>query len=280
MNPAGIPKDTLRQHGATRAFTRTEALVVLVIVVVLVVAAFPVYSWVRQRQHKQVALQKMKDLGGALTAYTSQSGGLLPEEDAPGGDSWAVIASPAAKDAWYNALPKAIGRKGAGEFNPESFYSDENLVFLPGANYPDKKKSADPMFAIAYNTKLQRKDPQGKKERLKMNQIVDPGRTVALLEQGVMNESRTNSVQTKSDYDGSPKGSAKSFVGRYGGEGVLCFIDGHVQLIKASDVLTPTGSIPFPPADLVWTANPADNPNKDSSSNNNASSKKKSKKAQ
>ena len=191
------------------AFTRTETLVVLAIVIVLVVAAFPVYSFIRKKQHKQVALEKMKELGGALTNYTSQNGGVLPAEDADGNDSWGVIASPAAKDAWYNALPKAIGKKGAGEFSTETFYSDENIVYLPGANYPDVKKAEQPMFAIAYNTKLQRKDAAGKKERLKMSQITDASKTVALLEQGLVNEDRTLPVQTKTDYDGSPKGSAK-----------------------------------------------------------------------
>jgi type II secretory pathway pseudopilin PulG len=246
-------------------FTRMETFVVVAIVLVLIVIAIPIYSGIRKRQHKQVALEKIKLLGSALTTYAGQNAGLLPAEDAGGDDTWRVVASPAAKDVWYNALPKTIGRKGAGDYSPEEFYTDDNLLYLPGANYPDKKKFLQPQFAVAYNTKLQRKDAAGKKERLKISQISDPSKTVALLEQGLLNEDRTLPVQTKTDYDGSPKGSAKSFVGRYDGEGVLCFFDGHVQLVKAADLLTNTGAFPFPQGDVVWTATPAENPNKDSS---------------
>jgi prepilin-type N-terminal cleavage/methylation domain-containing protein len=252
-----------RAHRGAPGFTLMEMLVVAAIILVLLAIAFPIYTSFRKRQHKQVALEKMKDLGSAIAIYANQNGGLLPQEDAGGDDTWQIVASPAAKDAWYNALPRALGKKGAGDYTHLDFYSDENLLFLPGGNYPDKKKLIQPQFAIAYNTKLERKDAQGKKERLKLAQVSEPSRTVALLEQGLLNEKRTLPVQTKTDYDGSPKGSAKSFVGRYSGEGVLCFIDGHVQLAKAADLLTATGDMPFPPTDVIWTATPAENPNKD-----------------
>ena len=42
-------------------------------------------------------------------------------------------------------------------------------------------------------------------------------------------------------------------------------MDGHVQLVKASDVLTDTGMFPFPQDNVIWTATAAENPNKDSS---------------
>jgi hypothetical protein len=93
---------------------------------------------------------------------------------------------------------------------------------------------------------------------------------VALLEQGLLNEDRTLAVQSKKDYDGSPKGSAKSFVGRYGGKGVLQFFDGHAELVEVRRVLTETGQFPFPQTDIVWTPTPEENPNKsgDSKSKN------------
>jgi hypothetical protein len=275
MNKLSFTVPSRTRRARIRGFTRTEALVVLAILVVLLITAFPVYSWMRQRQHKQVALEKMKVLGNALLTYTGQSGGLLPEEDAGGDDSWLVVASPAAKEAWYNALPRAAGRKGAGDYSPEQFYTDDNVLYLPGANYPDKKRLTQPLFAIAYNTKLQRKDASGKKERLKTSHITEPSKTVALLEQGILNESRSLPVQTKTDYDGSPKGSAKSFVARYRGEGFLCFMDGHVQPVKATDVLTETGQFPFPQDNIVWTATPTENPNKDSSTSPSKKNKKK-----
>jgi hypothetical protein len=231
---------------------------------VLAAVAVPIYSKVRERAHKQVAMDKLKALGGALKTYTSQNAGALPAEDANGTDSWDTIGKPEAKDAWYNALPRLAGRKGAGDYagTPSDFYKDENILYLPGANYPDKKKFAQPLFAIAFNTKLQRNSPSGEKERTKLDQITNPSKTVALLEQGVLNESRTLEVQSKKDYDGAPKGSAKSFVGRYGGQGFLCFLDGHVELTPAKEVLTETGTFPFPQTDIIWTRTPEENPNK------------------
>jgi len=195
-----------------------EVLVALAIVLVLAVIAVPVYSTLRMRGHKQVAVDKMKTLGAALTNFASQNAGTLPAEDVDGNDTWDRIAKPEAKDVWYNALPRIAGKKPAGEYSPNEFYKDDNLVFLPGANYPDKKKLMAPQFAVAFNTKLQRNDPSGEKQGTKLDQIANPARTVALLEQGCLNESRTLEVQSKKDYDGAPKGSAKSFVGRYGGK--------------------------------------------------------------
>jgi hypothetical protein len=95
-----------------------------------------------------------------------------------------------------------------------------------------------------------------------MDQITSPSKTVGLLEQGCLNEDRTLSVQSKNDYDGAPKGSAKSFVGRYNGEGVLFFLDNHAEFVKVRDTLTESGDFPFPQTDIVWTRTPEENPNK------------------
>jgi prepilin-type processing-associated H-X9-DG protein len=239
-------------------------LVVAAILLVLIAIVIPVYSALKQRANKQVALERVRNLGGAIATYAAQNAGMLPAEDAMGTDSWENAAKPEAKDAWYNALPRLLGKKGAGDFlgAPAAFYTLENPTFLPGANYPDKKKILAPLFAIAFNTKLQRKDGD-KKERTKLDQIAQPARTVVLLEQGLLNEDRTLPVQTKKDYDGSPKGSAKSFVGRYGGQGVLCFVDGHVELVDVRSTLTETGDFPHPQTQVIWTRAPEENPNKD-----------------
>jgi Tfp pilus assembly protein PilE len=249
----------------TRAITVIQILIAVAVAAVLFAVAYPVYLSFREKAHKQVALDKIRMLGGALTAYASQNNGALPEEDAKGNDDWSGIAKPAAKNAWYNALPRQLGKKGAGDFSdtPASFYTDENILFLPGANYPDKKKLMIPMFAVAINTKLERTEADGGVMRAKMSDIANPSRTVAFLEQGLLNESRTLEIQSKKDYDGSPKGSAKSFVGRYDDQGVLCFFDAHVELINAKDVLTEHGDFPFPQTNVIWTPKPEDNPNKD-----------------
>jgi len=163
-----MPSSFLRIRRRARrhaAFTMMTALVAGALVLVLVAIAVPVYSSLRMRAHKQVALDKMRTLGAAMSNYARQNDGMLPLEDVDGNDTWDRIAKPEAKDVWYNALPRVAGRKGAGEYSPNEFYKDDNLVFLPGANYPDKKKLVSPQFAIAFNTKLQRNDASGARRK-------------------------------------------------------------------------------------------------------------------
>ena len=248
-----------------------EVLVVVAVILVLAAIAFPVYSLMRQRSGKAAALKAMKELGSGLSMYTSQHSGTLPAEDASGTDSWKNVAKPEANEAWYNAIPRLLGRKGAGDFasSPRDFYTKENMLYLPGATYPDSdKKLREPLFAIAFNTKLQRRDAEGKKKPTKQSDIVNPSRTAILLEQGLPDEPKTLDVQTKNDYDGSCKGSAKSFVGRYGGEGTILFADGHVELVDARNLLTETGAFPFPQTTVIWTCTPEENPNKTSTGQN------------
>jgi prepilin-type N-terminal cleavage/methylation domain-containing protein len=256
---------TRRRHPANRGFALRELVIVIVVLGVLVAIAIPIYNSKRQRAHQQVALDKIRTMGGAALNYANQNGGVLPAEDADGNDTWDNATKPVAKDAWYNALPRLLGRKGTGDYamSPEAFYTDENILFLPGANYPDKKKFLTPMFAFAFNTKLQRTGPNGEKEKTKLDQISVREKTVVFLEQGLLNEDRTLPYQSKNDYDGSPKGSPKSFVGRYDGQGVICFLDGRAELVNAKDLLTETGYIPFPQTNIIWSRTPEENPNKD-----------------
>ena len=252
-------------------FSVMELLVVIAILLVLGAIAVPVYSTTKQRANKQAALKSMKELGSALSTYTAQNAGSLPAEDAAGTDTWKNTAKPEANDAWYNALPRLAGRKGVGDFadSPRDFYTKESVLFLPGAAYPDSdKKLREPLFAIAFNTKLQRRDADGKKKKTKLSEIANPSRTVVLLEQGLPEEPKTLEIQTKKDYDGSCKGSAKSFVGRYGGKGVLFFLDGHAEVVDAQNLLTETGGFPFPQASVIWTCTPEENPNKNSEGQN------------
>jgi prepilin-type processing-associated H-X9-DG protein len=248
-----------------RGISVFQVLIVLGVITVLLAIAFPIYSSVRKKAHKQVALDKVRMLGEAILTYANQNNGDLPDEDAPGKLTWSDIADAKAKNAWFNVLPKQLGKKSAADYaeTHELFYTDENILFLPGANYPDKKKFGTPMFAIAMNTKLERTEPDGKVARAKLSDIGNPGRTVSFLEQGLLNENTTLDIQTKKDYDGAPKGSAKSFVGRYDNQGVLAFFDGHVELAPVKNVLDETtGKFPFPQTNVIWTAKAEDDPNK------------------
>lgn len=241
-----------------------EVLVVVAIILVLAAIAFPVYKTVMQRSYKAVAMNTMKQLATATQSYVAQNDGSLPAEDAKKADTWESAADPANAKAWYNSLPKLLGTRSVGEYaaSPRDYYTKQSLFFLPGANYPDSdKKLRSPLFPIAINTKLQRK-LGGDEKSIKMAQITSPAKTVLFLEQGLPSEDRTAEVQTKADYDGSPKGSAKSFVGRYGGKGLLMFVDGHVEEWAPKETLTETGGFPFPQTEIVWTRDAAEDPNK------------------
>lgn len=239
-----------------------EILVVVAIILVLAAIAMPVYSTVQQRANKAVSMNVMKQLASATAAYISQNDGDLPREDSKGTDNWNAAADPANAKAWYNALPKILGVKTVGDFarTPREFYTKSNLLYLPGATYPaDDKKLVQPLFAVAINTKLQRKDAEGNKGA-KLSQISNASKTVLFLEQGLPSEGR--SVGTQSKYDGSCKGSARSFIGRYGGVGALCFVDGHMEFYEPKDLLSETGKFPFPQENIVWTRTPEEDPNK------------------
>lgn len=250
---------------ARAGFTLMELLVVIAIILVLAVIAFPAFNVIRQKANKSTAMGAMRNLGSAANNYASQNDGVYPAEDSKGSDTWSTAADPANSKAWYNALPRQLGSKGVGDYvtNPRAFYTKENLLFLPGATYPDSdKKLAHPLFAIAINTKLQRKDEEGKKAPLRMATITSPSKTVLFLEQGLPSEKKAFAQQSK--YDGSPKGSARSFPGRYSGQGILTFVDGHADSFEPKDLLTETGAFIFPQeqSPVIWTRNPEENPNK------------------
>jgi prepilin-type N-terminal cleavage/methylation domain-containing protein/prepilin-type processing-associated H-X9-DG protein len=253
-------------HFSRKGFTLMEILVVIAIILVLAAIALPTITTFTTRANKAKANQKLKDLAAAAQTYGIDNNDELPLEDSKGTDSWQAAADPENKLAWYNSLPVLMQRRSVADYatSPRAYYTNENPIYLPGAKYPDSdKKLVKPMFAISINTKLQRKDSEGKKTRLKKPMISNPTRTVLFIEQGLPSESdMTVAVQSKKDFDGSPKGSAKSFVGRYGGRGLLAFVDGHVEEFDPKDLLTETGSFPFPPTDVVWCRSPEEDPNK------------------
>jgi prepilin-type N-terminal cleavage/methylation domain-containing protein len=245
------------------AFTLMEVLVVVAIILVLAAIAFPVIRGVQMRGHKVKALSNMRQLAAACMTYAGQNNQTLPAEDSKGQDTWQNAAKPENGKAWYNALPRLMGQKGVGDYavTPRDYYTPSNILYLPGATYPDNESILrQPLFAIAINTKLQRKSPEGKKEDVMLSQITNPPKTVLFLEQGLPKEKKAVATQPK--YDGSCKGSAKSFVARYAGEGYVVFVDGHGQSISAKDILTESGSFPMPQTDIVWTRTPEEDPNK------------------
>jgi prepilin-type processing-associated H-X9-DG protein len=255
-----------------------EILVVIAIIVVLAAIAFPVYGRIKANSNKATALNIMRQLAGAIAPYAGENDGELPAEDVEGKDSWKEASEPNADRAWYNALVHQLGQKSLGDFVKEkreaAFYTKENFLYLAGADYPESKKKEKPLFAIAINTKLQRKQKSAdgkddKKPAVKLSAIMVPSRTVAFLEQGLPGEPKAHdTISAKDDYDGSPKGSAKSFVARYTGKGTISFVDGHAEEVSGKDLLNNQGDILWEedwmttnPSGIFWTADPKEDPN-------------------
>jgi hypothetical protein len=82
-----------------------------------------------------------------------------------------------------------MGFKGVGELGstPQVFYTDSYPIFIPGAPYPaSDKKLGEPYFAVAMNSRLQRKVEDGLKLQGKLALIRNPARTVAFPERGIV----------------------------------------------------------------------------------------------
>ena len=222
---------------------------------------------VQHRAGRVQATNIMRQLGSAMGNYATQNGNTLPDEGAVATNSWSYAADPAHANCWFNALPRLLGMKGTADFarNPAAFYTRENLLFLPSANYPvDNSRLIKPLFPIGMNSKLQRTSPAESggtlvKEPVRLNNITNPARTVLFLERGLPSEKR--SLPTLPPYDGAPKASFNAFIARYSNVGVLTFVDGHAETVAPLDILLPDGSVPFPPTDVIWSINPEKNPN-------------------
>ncbi len=248
---------------ARRGFTLMEMLVAIGIAVVLAALVIPGYSMFVTKGHQAVALTNLRSLATAFGQFTSENAGRLPLEDAPGSDSWSAAANATNDKVWYNALPRLLGQKGVGDYaaSPRQFYTKANVLYLPGARYPADRKLAEPLFAFAMNSRLQRKAIKAIKDEVRITEISEPSRTVLFFEQGLKGEKNSGGIGVQGRFDGSPKGTARSFVGRYNRKGVVSFVDGHAELFSPSDLLSETGALPFPQRDLIWTANPDADPN-------------------
>ena len=243
-------------------WTLVEMLVAAVVFAVLATIVTQVTVAAKKRAHRARAVEKLRTLGTAMASYVSDRNGQLPWEDAPGEDDWRAFADPENSEVWYNALPRTMAVKAAAEItmDPRFFYEDNYPLYLPGADYPSgAKKLASPHFAIAMNSRLQRKDEHGNKKRGTMTAIQDAHRTVVFLERGLPGDKKTNSGQR--GFDGSPKANPRAFVARYNNKGLLICADGHVEARAVSELISSGGQIIFPQTDMVWTNDPDDDPN-------------------
>jgi len=256
ISPTSLP--FFRRPG----FTLMELIVVVAVIVVLAAIGFTVAQNAREEAELVQATQKMKNIGEAFVAYTADSGGILPLEDAVGLDDWETARKPENAEVWYNVLPLSLGFPAVADLadKPEEFYDESYPLSLRGVRYPKgAKKFRRPYFAFAINSRLQRRDENGNKEPGTLAAIVDHGRTVAFLERGLPSDRKVSRAQR--GFTGGAKANPRAFAARHNKKGVLIFIDGHAEVRGVYELIERNGRIIYPQQRVIWTPDPEEDPN-------------------
>lgn len=175
-------------------------------------------------------------------------------------------------DVWYNALPSLIRLPSAAELGlttttKQEFYDKSKLFQCPSAEFPKNPwSSINTLFSIAMNSKL----ISGGNTTIRVDTIKKQSQTVFFLENRLKGEPKVDLAQVD-DSDpnsnlGQPSSFANRFAARHGAMGNLTFVDGHSAAYKGPQVVQThpgpdRGKAILPQIDIVWTADPDDNPN-------------------
>jgi hypothetical protein len=225
-------------------------------------------GWVALKQggHPPLAgvVQKMKNLGEASVIYATEHGGLLPLAEIPGPNDWSSAGKLEAAETWYNTLPCFMGAKSVGEIGSSDrteFYEDQCPLIAPGLRYPKGEKKLDrPFFAFGMNRLLYRGREDRPLERVNLDSLLEPVRTVVFLERGMPEEKKRSSHQR--DFTGGPAAGPHSFAGRHHRKAVLLFGDGHIEIKTFEELVDANGRIRHDPRQgVLWTRDPDEDPN-------------------
>jgi prepilin-type N-terminal cleavage/methylation domain-containing protein/prepilin-type processing-associated H-X9-DG protein len=250
-------------------FTLIELLVVIAIIAILAALLLPALSRAKVSAQRTSCLNKLKQWGLAQVMYSEDNGDYLPREAETSGSSlmnWAQIVATDGGDVWYNALPHLLKLRGAADFltDKPGFYAKDSLLHCPSALLPQNAVlDSFVYFSLGMNSKL----VMGSATTIKTATVQQPSLTVIFLDNRCATpEAKVDPAQTDSSL-GQPSSFANRFAARHGASGNLAFMDGHAAAFKGHRVVETRvgnpnkGKAILPQTEIIWTADPATNPN-------------------
>ncbi len=266
LAPGGSAANVRTPPSLRAAFTLLELLVVIAIIAILAALLLPALSRAREKARTVSCQNRLKQWGLALHMYTNDNEDYIARESfIPGGtiiNLWGQVQNGLARDVWYNALPPMLGQRRAADYATSAvkpdFYDRGLLFHCPSASFPGGA-GVDPsaFFSYAMNSKL----ILSPAATIKFSSIQRPSATVLFLDNRLQRESRADPGQQEPDPDlGQPSAYASRWVARHLRRGTLLFGDIHSDSFAPRQVLDGGNAI-FPQTNIIWTTDPAFNPN-------------------
>ena len=253
------------KHTSRPGFTLIELLVVIAIIAVLAGLLLPALSRAKSMARTTDCQSRLRQWGVGTALYLDSNEDLLPREDAVDGfNQWELTTEPTNSAVWYNGVPKEMNISPTSYYaanlaTKEEFYNPKNLYICPEGDYRSRNRTG-PNFALAWNSQLVFEN-----ERAAGSSVLEPARTALFLDSGLPGETQLHPNQRT--YNGQPKAFATRFSARHKNSGNILMMGGNVARFRGDKVVLMQGEDPdklgrdiFPPADVVWTRNPAEKP--------------------